>query len=111
MAGTAVRDIDADYAHRVQNLVRGESDNASRAVMSGLTGSPMGSVINSVRADTNLEKAIGYGAASAIELGNFGARYALPTAGVTLAGQGLMDIAAMFGGPADAPQPTQLPIM
>lgn len=71
----------------------------------------MGSVISSVKADTNLEKAVGYGTASAIELANFGARYALPTAGVTLAGQGLIDIAAMFGGPADKPQETQLPIM
>ena len=112
MAGSAVRDMDADYAHRVGDLVQGPGDaSISRQVAAGLVGSPLGSVIKSVKADTNLEKAIGYGSATAIELGNFGARYALPTAGVTLAGQGLIDIAAMFGGPADVPQATQLQLM
>ena len=39
---------------------------------------------------------------------NTAARYALPAAGVTAAGIGLMDLAAQFGGSADQPEQNQL---
>ena len=35
-------------------------------------------------------------------------KYVLPAVGVTLAGKGLMDLAASFGGPADQQQPGQI---
>ena len=41
---------------------------------------------------------------------NLASKYALPAGGVTLAGKGLMDIAARFGSPADEPEPNQLPL-
>lgn len=45
-----------------------------------------------------------YGAA------NVGVRYALPAAGVTLAGKGLYDLTAMFGNGADYPGQDTLPL-
>jgi len=41
---------------------------------------------------------------------NVGVRYGLPAAGVTLAGKGLYDITASFGGGADYQEPGQLPL-
>ena len=41
---------------------------------------------------------------------NLASKYALPAGGVTLAGKGLMDIAARFGSPADEQEPNQLPL-
>lgn len=38
-------------------------------------------------------------------------KYAIPAAGVALAGRGVMDIAAGFGGPADEQEPGQLSIL
>ena len=35
-------------------------------------------------------------------------KYVLPAAGVTLAGKGLIDLAASFGGPADQQEPGQI---
>ena len=37
-------------------------------------------------------------------------KYIIPAAGVALAGRGVMDFAAGFGGPADEQEPGQLPI-
>lgn len=47
---------------------------------------------------------------TAYGVANVASRYALPAGGVTLAGKGLLDIASMFGGQADQPEPNQLPL-
>lgn len=41
---------------------------------------------------------------------NFGVRYGLPAAGVTLAGKGLYDLTIAFGGGADYQEQGQLPL-
>lgn len=41
---------------------------------------------------------------------NFGVRYGLPAAGVTLAGKGLYDLTVAFGGGADYQEQGQLPL-
>ena len=57
---------------------------------------------------SKLEQAIGNAAVYAIPAANAVPKYVLPAAGVTLAGKGLMDMAASFGGPADQQEPGQI---
>jgi len=69
----------------------------------GRAGTPVMNVRNKVREDFARPQEI------ALNITNFGARYALPGAGIALAAKGIGDVA--FGGPSDQQEPNQLDMM
>ena len=110
-AGTAIRDMDDAYSDRIRDMYEGTNPLVQvGAVMFG-GGHPS---FRKGEVDRQATSRIGKGAEIAMEYAlpaiNAVPKYVLPTAGVTVAGRGLMDIAAAFGGQADEPEPNQLPL-
>ncbi len=115
-AGQFLIEKDEQYAQKIRG---GANENINSmpgplGVLEGYRAMSSGTPLNQIYVDhgaTNRsERAVSIGANTAMMLSNAGARYALPAGGVTLAGKGLMDIAASFGSPADEPEPNQLPL-
>ena len=115
-AGMFLQEKDEQYAQKIRG---GANENMNSmpgplGVMEGYRSMTSGTPLNQIYVDhgaTNRsERAVSIGANTAMMMSNVGARYALPAGGVTLAGKGLMDIAAAFGGKADEPEPNQLPL-
>jgi len=119
------RGVDDAYSSRVRNMYTPLLDKDGKA--KGLKGTAfvLGSTIGggqpSLRKMEGVERTEGAGKVQqrienvvvpAMEYGVPAAsavsKYVLPAAGVTLAGKGLMDLAASFGGPADQQQPGQI---
>ncbi len=123
-AGMAIRSFDDAYSEKARDLYTPLVESDSPMLQSlGVAGAYLGGGIPSTRkagytksstfmnkqhemAENVIVPALSYlhPAQSAA------VKYAAPAAGVTLAGRGLMDIAAAFGGQADEPEPNQLPL-
>ena len=123
-AGQAIRDFDDAYSEKARDLYSPLVNSDSPMVQSlGVAGAYLGGGIPSTRkaeykksstfmnkqhemAENVLVPALSYlhPAQSAA------VKYGAPAAGVTLAGQGILDIAAAFGGEADRPEDNQLPL-
>ena len=108
-AGEFLSNADAKYANAVKNTIEDKSSwtGAARGMTSAV---PLKDVTTLHGAETRDEVLQAIALNSSIGGANIAARYALPAGGVTLAGKGLMDMAAMFGSSADEPEPNQLPL-
>lgn len=108
-AGQFLGNADAKYARAVEDTIDNKSSwgGAARGMTSAV---PLQDLMTMHGAETKQEimQAIALNGSAAAS--NIAARYALPAGGVTLAGKGLMDMAAAFGNQADQPEPNQLPL-
>ncbi len=101
-AGAFLGDIDERYVNEIKKV------EAFNNIGSAVPYSQMNLGINQ---GEGWKERLGVDAMKAAVLtANTASRYALPAGGVTLAGKGLLDIAARFGSPADEPEPNQLPL-
>jgi len=123
-AGEAIRGFDDAYSEKARDLYSPLVNSDSPMLQSlGVAGAYLGGGIPSTRkaeykksstfmnkqhemAENILVPALSYlhPAQSAA------VKYGAPVGGVTLAGQGILDMAAAFGGQADEPEPNQLPL-
>jgi hypothetical protein len=97
-AGQQIGDLDAKYAQAVDDRFGLSAPGAGMAKnMVGLTSAaPIRDVFAPGQADTAAEKAILMGMDAGVLATNVAARYALPAAGVTLAGKGLYDLTQLM---------------
>ncbi len=117
------REIDDAYSERIQDMYRPLVTNGKAEGLKGLIallGSTVGGGMPSTRKypidrtvnPTDIQEKIENVVAPVMEYGLPAAsavsKYAIPAAGVALAGRGVMDIAAGFGGPADQQESGQL---
>ena len=107
-AGRAFLDMDERYANALFDVRDNQFAQGSRGLplreVPGYTQvtDEFGNILPSdIRSQIN---DFAYGAA------NVGTRYALPAAGVTIAGKALYDLTAAFGNGADYPAQGQLPL-
>ena len=106
------REMDDAYTARINKMYEGSNPAVRTAAVLAGGGHPSlrkGEVEHLVYGpETKLQR----GARNAVEYGlpvaSAVPKYVLPAAGVTLAGKGLMDLAASFGGPADQQEPGQI---
>ena len=106
------REVDDAYTARINKMYEGSNPAVRTAAVLAGGGHPSlrkGEVEHLVYGpETRMQR----GARNAMEYAPPAAsavpKYVLPAAGVTLAGKGLMDLAAAFGGPADQQQPGQI---
>ena len=113
MAGQRLQDFDQMYSDAVKKRVYGDDPSGTR----GIIGDALGGRWGDVEVDDELLQSVPnyiQAGARAYQYGvpavGYTARYAAPAAGIALAGKGLMDIAGSFGGQADEPSPTTLPL-
>ena len=103
-AGQALADMDRAYA----NKIAGHIDPNKQPILEIGSAVPIRDALVGGEADSQVEKAL----LTAMNVGvagmNVASRYALPAGGITLAGKALIDLTAMFGGPADGQEPNQL---
>ena len=119
------REIDDAYSERIQDMYRPLVKDGKAEGLKGLIallGSTVGGGMPSTRKfaihrtvnPTDIQERIENVVAPAMEYGLPAAsavsKYAIPAAGVALAGRGVMDIAAGFGGPADQQESGQITI-
>ena len=111
-AGQALQGFDDAYSAKIRDMYEGANPAVQTAGNMFLGGHPSlrkGQPLPS--SDGTMPEGV---AAAAIEYGlpaiNAVPKYALPAAGVALAGKGIMDLATgnAFGGPADQQEPQQL---
>ena len=101
-AGAFLGDIDQSYSEKVREVPMFNNIGSGVSIKETFEYPNEG---------TNWKERAGINAMTGAVLGtNLASKYALPAGGVTLAGKGLMDIAARFGSPADEPEPNQLPL-
>jgi hypothetical protein len=108
-AGAFLGDMDAKYAKAVEGTIENPSSwtGAARGMSSAV---PIRDLTTFHGAETRDQVLQAIALNSSVGGANIAARYALPAGGVTLAGKGLMDMAAAFGSQADEPAPSQLPL-
>ena len=101
-----LRTFDDSYTARINRMYEGANPAVQAAVVVAGGGHPTlrkGSI-------DGLEGAAQTAMEYALPVASAVPKYVIPAAGVALAGRGVMDIAAGFGGPADEQEPGQLPI-
>jgi len=115
-AGMFLGDIDEQYANKIEagamkNMERGGILEITEGIRGFTSGVPLRDTWHGFSKTENRKEVMQQAAMDLSVMGaNVASRYALPAGGVTLAGKGLMDIAARFGSPADEPEPNQLPL-
>ena len=112
-AGSAINDFDKSYADAVKHRVYGDDPRGTKGIIGDALGGRWGDVevdADALQTQPNHVRAAIRAYEYAVPAIGYTARYVAPAAGVTLAGKGLIDIANSFGGPADEPQPTELPL-
>ena len=104
-AAQGLNELDQRYADSLYKDGMSDFGQVTRTIplssVPGHTVTPDSSPIN---------KRIGAATDVAIGAANVASRYALPAGGVTLAGKGLLDLTAQFGGKADQQEDNQLPL-
>ena len=97
--GERIRKVDDAYAEKVRSAIipvnpDGSVMSVARSVGGAMAGAPLTHGLPQVSADAGLgERAM----AAAVPVTAVTARYALPAAGVTLAGKGLYDLSYALG--------------
>ena len=109
-AGSAIQSVDDAYSAKIAGIYRGSNPAVQTAayLVGGAHPSFRKAEPDYRDGASKFERALGNAAVYAIPAANAVSKYVLPTAGVTLAGKGLMDLTAMFGGTADEQQPQEL---
>jgi len=122
-AGAKLNGFDQMYSDAVKKRVKGESPSARRDILADALGGRWGDVEVDDELLSSMPNYIKAGARAyqyGVPAVGYATRYALPAAGVTLAGKGLYDLTQglyaaasatpVFGGPEDGQQPGQLPL-
>ncbi len=105
-AGQALADMDRAYANKIASHI----DPQKQPLAEMGSAVPLSDIFTSetARADSQVEKALLGATQVGVLSANVLSRYALPAGGITLAGKGLLDMTAQFGGPGDGQEPNQL---
>ena len=108
------RGVDDAYTARINKMYEGSNPAVRTAAVLAGGGHPSlrkGEVEHLVYGpETRMQRGARNAMEYALPAASAVPKYVLPAAGVTLAGKGLMDLAASFGGPADQQQSGELPI-
>ena len=113
-AGKALQSFDTAYADMIEKGVLDNMKNmpGPRGVLEGFRGMtsavPLDKIFVDQGAENAKERALSIAMNTGVFAANVGSRYLLPAGGVTLAGKGLYDLTAQFGGVADQQEPGQL---
>ena len=114
-AGQRIMDFDAAYAKKIEDGVKRNMEGGGPlAITEGIRGMTSGVALRDTfnRPGNNpeniKERVMLHAMEGGVAAANIASRYALPAGGVTLAGVGLYDLAAQFGGPADYQEHNQL---
>ena len=105
------RGVDDAYSDRISKMYEGNpvAETAAYLVGGAHPSLRKGEVEHLVYGpETRMQRGARNAMEYAIPAANAVPKYVLPAVGVTLAGKGLMDLAASFGGPADQQQPGQI---
>jgi hypothetical protein len=106
------REVDDAYTARINKMYEGSNPAVRTAAVLAGGGHPSlrkGEVEHLVYGpETRMQRGARNAMEYALPAASAVPKYVLPAAGVTLAGKGLMDLAAAFGGPADQQQPGQI---
>ena len=99
-AGQQIGDLDARYAKAVDDRFGlSRSGTPGKAVIGLTSAGPIRDIVRPAEiADTAMDKALDVGMSAGLLATNVASRYALPAAGVTLAGKGLYDLTQMMMG-------------
>ena len=110
-----LREFDDGYTSRINRMYEGSNPAVQAAAVIAGGGHPSlrkGEIDQSVYGP---ERRITQGARNALEyalpVASTVPKYVIPAAGVALAGRGVMDLAAGFGGPADQQESGQISLM
>lgn len=110
-----LREFDDGYTSRINRMYEGANPAVQAAAVIAGGGHPSlrrGEIDQSVYGP---ERRITQGARNALEyvlpVASTVPKYVIPSAGVALAGRGVMDLAAGFGGPADQQESGQISLM
>ena len=113
MAGQKMQDFDQMYSDAVKKRVYGDDPSGNKGIIGDVLGGRWGDVEVNEELLPSMSRPLQAGV-RALQYGlpaaGYAARYAAPAAGITLAGKGLIDIAGSFGGQADEPGATTLPL-
>ncbi len=101
-AGKFLGDIDQSYTEKVREVPMFDNMGSNVSFRETYQYPNQG--------ENRTERAIVEAFTAGVAATNIASKYALPAGGVTLAGKGLLDMAARFGSPADEPEPNQLPL-
>ena len=106
------REVDDAYTARINKMYEGSNPAVRTAAVLAGGGHPSlrkGEVEHLVYGpETRMQRGARNAMEYALPAASAVPKYVLPAAGVTLAGKGLMDLAAAFGGPGDQQQPGQI---
>ena len=106
------REVDDAYTARINRMYEGSNPAVRTAAVLAGGGHPSLRKSEVKHLVYGPETKMQRGARNAMEYAlpavNAVPKYVLPAVGVTLAGKGLMDLAAAFGGPADQQEPGQI---
>ena len=106
------RAVDDAYTARINKMYEGSNPAVRTAAVIAGGGHPSlrkGEVEHLVYGpETKMQRGARNAMEYALPAANTVPKYVLPAAGVTLAGKGLIDLAASFGGPADQQEPGQI---
>ena len=106
------RGVDDAYTARINKMYEGSNPAVRTAAVIAGGGHPSlrkGEVEHLVYGpETKMQRGARTAMEYALPAANAVPKYVLPAAGVTLAGKGLIDLAASFGGPADQQEPGQI---
>lgn len=122
-AGSAIRKFDDAYSEKISNFYADryeKSDKSKLDMFKAMAGTILGGGNPSTRFDgwevtpnskgkiNPTEKKMANVLNAVLPIESAIVKYALPAAGVTLAGKGLYDLTMQFGGAADRPEPNTL---
>lgn len=92
-AGEFLYGLEEDYANAIQRLIIGdEYHNIPRAIAGGLAGTPIGSAYKTIKADTNMERALAMAMVGANDAANLGIRYGIPLGIGSTVGNGIVGL-------------------
>ena len=103
-AGQFLANMDEKYADRAAKDMGGVEKNPAGVMLGGTPFNKM----KMEQADNLAAEIAGRVTIGGVGALNAGYRYGLPAAGLTLAGQGLIDTMNAFGNEADKPAPNEL---
>ena len=113
----AMGSVDDAYAKRIRENVGGLSDDNIHEFhemgMADKTRATMGQLLGVKRSDTLFDREdprYNQWLDDGLKHSLVASRYAIPAAGVTAAGAGLLKLSESFGGPADSQSPQQIQI-
>lgn len=112
-AGAAFRKFDDAYSGKIEKMYEGYADRVEASgrklnpleTLGVTAGYALGGAVPSTRKFPGVENEVIKSVLPAISAVS---KYGAPAAGITLAGKGLIDLTAAYGGKADQPQPMQL---